>query len=216
MNDQIGVRKEFIIMGISRNSDGSLSLTADWLPSGVWGSNLRVILPRPRWEELSRRTAERAGRLCEVCRQPSRYGHKTRNPDCHEIWSFNDAGGAAVQRLVGVVALCGACHETQHSGLAEVNGRGEFVVETLMRVNDWSSDEAEADIEDSVKRWGRLTTVDWALDLAALDGWLTLEGFSSLVVGAEARAILGNTIDGLPRKLSVVVGGHIPEAVWTW
>lgn len=85
-----------------------------------------------------------------------------------------------------------------------------------MRVNDWSSDESEADIEDSVKRWGRLTTVDWALDLAALDGWLTLEGFSSLVVGVEARAILGNTIDGLPRKLSVVVGGHIPEAVWTW
>ena len=177
---------------------------------------MRVILPRPRWEALSRRTAERAERLCEVCRQPSLYGSKTRNPDCHELWAFEDADGVATQRLVGVVGLCGACHETQHSGLAEVNGRGRFVVETLRRVNGWTADEAEADIEESVKRWGQLTRTEWALDLRILDGWLTLEGSSSLVFDADARASLGNTFDKVPRRLSSVVGGVIPEAVWTW
>lgn len=203
-------------MGISRNSDGSLSLAADRLPSGVWGSNLRVILPRPRWEELSRRTAERARRLCEVCGQPSYYGEKTRNPDCHEIWAFDDSDGVAAQRLVGVVGLCGACHETQHSGLAEVNGRGGFVVETLKRVNGWNDDEAAADVEESVKRWGRLTRIDWDLDLRILGGWLILDGHPSLVFDANERAKLGNTFEGVPRKLAAVVGGGIPEAVWAW
>lgn len=154
--------------------------------------------------------------MCEVCGQPSYYGEKTRNPDCHEIWAFDDSDGVAAQRLVGVVGLCGACHETQHSGLAEVNGRGGFVVETLKRVNGWNGDEAEADVEESVKRWGRLTRIDWALDLRILDGWLTLDGYSTLVFGADVRASLGNTIEGVPRKLSAVVGGGIPEAVWTW
>ena len=203
-------------MAIARREDGTYSLTADRLPGSVWGSNLRAILPTSRWVALSRETARRAGRVCEVCGQPSYYGDGTRNPDCHERWAFDDGRDVQVQRLVGVVALCGACHETQHSGLAELNGRIEAVVQTLVRVNGCTVAEANEDIERSVKRHAQLSGTEWALDLRILSGWLGLDGYSSLVIDSADREALGNTFDKLPRKLSIVTGASIPAEIWNW
>lgn len=163
-------------MTIIRNDDGTVTLGADRLPGSVWGSNLRAILPTSRWVALSRRTAERAGRVCEVCDQPSYYGEGTRNPDCHEIWQFDAVASRPTQRLGGVIALCGACHETQHSGLAELNGRWEPVIATLCRVNRWHRADAEADIERSRERYRELSSTEWDLDLTLLKGWVTLDG----------------------------------------
>lgn len=203
-------------MAIIRNGDGTVSLGADRLPGSVWGSNLRAILPASRWVTLSRRTAERAGRLCEVCRQPSFYGEGTRNPDCHEIWAFDVAVSRAVQRLLGVIALCGACHETQHSGLAELNNRWESVIATLCRVNGWDRPDAEADIERSRERYRELSSIEWDLDLTPLSGWVTLAGYPELVIPSEDRATLGNTLEKTKRKLSLIVGAEIPDKIWGW
>lgn len=203
-------------MGISRAADGTLSMRADRLPGSVWGSNLRAVLPASRWVSLSRATAKRAGRVCEVCGKESAYGDGTRNPDCHELWSFDVSGDRAVQRLSGVVALCGACHETQHSGLADLNGRSEAVIYTLMRVNGWSDAEARADVAESVEEYRRLSAFDWDLDLALLQGWVELEGYPRLIVPTEEREVLGNSLDKRPRKLSIVVGADIPAVLWSW
>lgn len=203
-------------MTIIRNEDRTITLGADRLPGSVWGSNLRAILPTSRWVALSRRTAERAGRVCEVCNQPSFYGEGTRNPDCHEIWAFDVAASRAVQRLSGVIALCGACHETQHSGLAELNDRWESVIATLCRVNGWDRADAEADIERSRERYRELSSTEWDLDLTLLKGWVSLDGYPDLVIPAEVRSKLGNTRDRTKRKLSLIVGAEIAEAIWRW
>ncbi|QCQ17254.1 hypothetical protein [Microbacterium sp. RG1] len=201
---------------IIRNEDGTMTLGADRLPGSVWGSNLRAILPTSRWVALSRMTAERAGRVCEVCDQPSFYGEGTRNPDCHEIWAFEVAASLAVQRLAGVIALCGACHETQHSGLAELNDRWESVIATLCRVNGWDRPDAEADIERSRERYRELSSTEWDLDLTLLSGWVTLDGYPELVIRSDDRATLGNTLDKTKRKLSLIVGAEVPDAIWRW
>ncbi|WP_153004164.1 hypothetical protein [Microbacterium testaceum] len=201
---------------IIRNEDGTMTLGADRLPGSVWGSNLRAILPTSRWVALSRRTAERAGRVCEVCDQPSFYGEGTRNPDCHEMWEFDRNGSHPVQRLTGVIALCGACHETQHSGLAELNDRWESVIATLCRVNGWDRADAEADIGRSRDRYRDLSSMEWDLDLTLIDGWVTLDGYPDLLIPSEGRATLGNTLDKTKRKLSLVVGAEIPDAIWRW
>ncbi|MDQ1176688.1 hypothetical protein [Microbacterium sp. SORGH_AS_0421] len=203
-------------MTIIRNEDGTMTLGADRLPGSVWGSNLRAILPTSRWVALSRRTAERAGRLCEVCGQPSFYGEGTRNPDCHEIWAFDEVESRSVQRLVGVIALCGACHETQHSGLAELNDRWESVITTLCRVNGWDRADAEADIERSRERYRDLSNTEWDLDLTLLGGWVALDGYSDLRIPSADRANLGNTLDKTKRKLSLIVGAEIPDPIWRW
>lgn len=201
---------------IIRSEDGTMTLGADRLPGSVWGSNLRGILPTSRWVALSRRTAERAGRVCEVCDQPSFYGVGTRNPDCHEMWEFDGDGSHPVQRLTGVIALCGACHETQHSGLAELNDRWESVIATLCRVNGWDRADAEADIERSRERYRGLSNTEWDLDLTRLKGWVTLERYPNLLIPSEGRATLGNTLDKTKRKLSLIVGAEIPDAIWRW
>lgn len=203
-------------MAIIRNGDGTITLGADRLPGGVWGSNLRAILPTSRWVALSRRTAERAGRVCEVCGQPSFYGEGTRNPDCHEIWEFGAAASRSVQRLAGVIALCGACHETQHSGLAELNDRWESVIATLCRVKGWKRADAEADIERSRERYRELSNTSWDLDLTLLEGWVALGGYPDLVIPSETRSTLGNTLDKTRRKLSLIVGVEIPDGIWGW
>jgi len=203
-------------MTIIRNADGTAMLGADRLPGSVWGSSLRAILPTSRWVALSRRTAVRAGRVCEVCSQPSFYGEGTRNPDCHEIWAFDVAASRAVQRLSGVIALCGACHETQHSGLAELNDRWESVIATLCRVNGWDRADAEADIERSRERYRELSSTEWDLDLTLLKGWVSLDGYPDLVIPSEVRSKLGNTLDRTKRKLSLIVGAEIPDAIWRW
>lgn len=203
-------------MTIIRNQDGTITLGADRLPGSVWGSNLRAILPTSRWVTLSRRTAERADRVCEVCHHPSFYGDGTRNPDCHEIWEFDGAASPPTQRLVGVVALCGACHETQHSGLAELNDRWDSVIATLCRVNGWDRTDAEADIERSRERYRDLSNIEWDLDLTLLKGWVTLAGYPNLLIPSEDRATLGNTLDKTKRKLSLIVGAEIPDAIWGW
>lgn len=203
-------------MTIIRNEDGSIRLGADRLPGSVWGSNLRAILPTSRWVALSRRTAERAGRLCEVCGHPSFYGEGTRNPDCHEIWEFEGQESNPVQRLAGVIALCGACHETQHSGLAELNDRWESVIATLCRVNGWDRADAEADIERSRERYCDLSKTEWDLDLTLLNGWVMLDGHPNLLIPSEDRATLGNTLDKTKRKLSLIVGAEIPDTMWRW
>lgn len=203
-------------MTIIRNEDGSITLGADRLPASVWGSNLRAILPTSRWVALSRRTAERAGQVSEVCHQQSFYGEGTRNPDCHEIWDFDATAFRAVQRLVGVIALCGACHETQHSGLAELNDRWESVIATLCRVNGWDRADAEADIERSRERHRDLSNAEWDLDLTLLGGWVALDGYPDLRIPSAGRVTLGNTLDKTKRKLSLIVGAEIPDAIWRW
>lgn len=119
-----------------------------------------------------------------------------------------------MQRLVGLIALCGACHETQHSGLAELNDRWDSVIATLCRVNGWDRADAEADIERSRERYRHLSNIEWDLDLTLLEGWVTLDGYPNLLIPSEDRATLGNTLDKTKRKLSLIVGAEIPDTIW--
>ncbi|MCM3695205.1 hypothetical protein [Microbacterium oleivorans] len=135
------------------------------------------------------------------------------NPDCHEIWEFEGHESTPVQRLAGVIALCGACHETQHSRLAELNDRWESVIATLCRVTGWDRADAEADIERSRERYRDLSNTEWDLDLTLLKGWVMLDGYPNLLTAFEDRASLGNALDRTERKLSLVVA-EIPDVIW--
>ncbi|WAA66743.1 hypothetical protein [Microbacterium oxydans] len=190
-----------------------LALRADRLPRTVWGSNLRAFLPRSRWQDLSRRTAERAGQECEVCGRGAEGGSGL---DCNEMWEFIDSNGAHVQRLIGVIAMCEGCHLTQHSGRADNNGRFEDVMMVLMHVNRWTLRRAMQDFDASVAEFKERSQFVWDLDLGVLTGWIELPGETGLLVPADRRGLLGNSYTKTRAEIRPVFNGDVPASAWEW
>lgn len=196
-----------------RFKDGTfLALRADRLPHTVWGSNLRAFFPRNRWQELSRLTSDRADGKCEVC---GRGPGERPNLDCNEMWEFIDEGGANIQRLVGVIAMCEWCHLTQHSGRAHNMGRFEDVMMVLMAVNNWTHTRAMQDFDDSVADFRVRSEYAWDLDISVLDGWVELAEMG-LRISAVDRARLGNAYTQVRSETRPVFDGDIPNSVWDW
>src|SRR5581483_3780994 len=82
-------------------------------------------------------------------------------------WEYDDA--RAVQRLVRLTALCPACHEVKHFGLANKRGRGERAIAHLARVNGWSVSDAEAYVEAAFEQWASRSRHEWTLDCSVLE-----------------------------------------------
>jgi len=140
-----------------------MNLTLDLIPSTTWYNNLRSRLRPSEWDRLRKATYAAAGNKCEVCG-----GRGHRHPvECHEIWDYDEA--TRVQRLVGLIALCPACHEVKHFGRAQAVGRGDAAITHLMNVNGWTADQAWDHITESFGVWRRRSEVEWTLDLTWLD-----------------------------------------------
>lgn len=91
---------------------GKSPLTVELVPKTCWFSNVRENVPRSTWDKLRKATYAAANYHCEVCGEQG-----SRHPvECHEIWRYHSK--RFVQKLFGLVALCPACHEVKHFGLA--------------------------------------------------------------------------------------------------
>ncbi len=139
-------------------------LTVELVPKTCWFSNVRDHVDKETWDRLRKQTYAKAGNRCEVCG-----GRGPKWPvECHEIWHYDDA--RQVQTLVGLIALCPACHEVKHIGLAQINGRYEQAQAHLARVNGWSADDVSAYLEGVWELWYRRSRHEWRLDLSWLEG----------------------------------------------
>ncbi len=141
---------------------GAPRLTVELLPSSTWGSNLRSALRVSHWDKLRRGAYAAANYRCEIC---GGVGHQYRVA-CHERWEFDDA--QSCQRLVGLIALCPACHDVKHFGRANENGRGPDATLHLCEVNDWSIGDANRYLELHFALWKLRTRKEWCLDLTWL------------------------------------------------
>jgi hypothetical protein len=138
-------------------------LTVELVPSTCWWSNVRSHVAPAVWERLRRTTAQAAGNRCEICG-----GRGRRHPvECHEVWDYDDQ--RRVQRLVRLIALCPACHEVKHLGLAAKRGRQSAALAHLARVNGWTSADAEAYAEVVFEQWAARSRYDWTLDCTVLE-----------------------------------------------
>lgn len=71
-----------------------------------------------------------------------------------------------------MIALCPACHEVKHIGLAGIRGRGPEAARHLAKVNGWSQAEANAYITDQFAVWASRSEKVWVLDISGLDPYL--------------------------------------------
>jgi len=144
----------------------SLRLRLDLVPRSCFFSNLRSELPKADWDKLRREQYSRAGHRCEICG-----GKGRRHPvECHERWNFTDYPG--VQHLDGLIALCPACHEVKHMGLAEHRGNLGRAIKQFCRVNSMEKDDAMPLIRAEFDLWAKRSRSSWDLDIS----WLECQG----------------------------------------
>lgn len=145
------------------------------VPSSSWNVNLRSLLSRQEWDVFRRDVYRKAGYVCEVCG-----GKGRRHPvECHEVWKFDLKRG--VQVLAGAVALCPACHEVKHIGLATVRGRFVQACAHMKRVNGITEAEAVQVVAESYARWKMLSAREWKMDVSWIDG------FKGVTIGETRR-----------------------------
>lgn len=132
-------------------------LRIELVPKGAWGSNLRSALPRATWDSLRHAAYAKAKHRCQVCGQGNTRLH------CHEVWHYDDS--THVQTLMELVALCPACHEVKHFGLAKVKARGQEALEHLAKVNDITLEQAQVMVGRAFAQWRERSRHEWKLVL---------------------------------------------------
>lgn len=138
-------------------------LTVELVPQTCWYSNVRSEVSKEDWEKLKRFTFQQANYRCEVCG-----GRGSAHPvECHEIWHYDD--DQHIQTLIGLVALCPACHECKHMGFANVRGRGEIATAHLAQVNAWTMKQAQVYVGDCFEVWMERSQYQWELDITYLE-----------------------------------------------
>jgi hypothetical protein len=99
--------------------------------------------------------------------------------ECHEGWRYDDR--TRVRMLVRMIALCPACHEVKHLGLANVQGKGAQARAHLAQVNGWTLEQADAYITEAFQVWAQRSGGPWTLDL---------EGLRPYMLGSEHGRIV--------------------------
>ena len=136
-------------------------LEIELVPQSCWFSNVRACLTKQQWSTLSKSVRSKAYDICEVCEAEA--------TDCHEVWAYDDR--KRTQKLTGMVALCPACHEVKHIGLARIRGKGEQALKHFMKVNGLSRKKAEATIQEAFQVWKKRSQKQWALDISILNDY---------------------------------------------
>ena len=148
-------------------------LTIELVPETAWHKNLRSALSRAEWDKLRQRTYQEAGHCCSICG-----GKGRRHPvEAHEIWEYDDE--AHVQTLVGLEALCPACHLCRHFGFALIQGQGGKSYNHLMKVNSWTRQQTEFHISEAFRIHASRSCHPWELDLT----WLSSAGVLGRTLG---------------------------------
>lgn len=143
---------------ITHKNHISSHLFVDLVPNSVWFSNLRSELMTDEWDRVKKATFRAANYLCEICG-----GRGQKHPvECHERWHYDSEN--KVQILMKTIALCPACHESTHFGLARVKGRDREAKQHLMHINAWNDAQAMQHIQEAMEEWKNRSKIQWKLD----------------------------------------------------
>jgi hypothetical protein len=82
-----------------------------------------------------------------------------------------------------MIALCPACHEVKHIGLAGIKGRGEIAQRHLAEVNGWTPGMAARYVDEAFAVWRTRSRRSWSLDISSLEAY----GVDSGTIAAASR-----------------------------
>lgn len=145
-------------------------LTIELVPKTAWYTNVRSHVAKDEWDRLRKITYRRANYHCEICG-----GRGEKWPvEAHERWLYDD--DTHLQKLIDLMALCPACHEVKHIGLAQAHRRGDEALVHLAKVNGWGLATARVYVDYCFEVWAERSIYEWVLDASCLKQY----GISSL------------------------------------
>jgi hypothetical protein len=140
-------------------------LSVELVPRSCFFSNLRSNLSKKDWEKLRQLTIDKANKQCEIC-----FSDGGRSSlECHEIWRYDDINNS--QKLIGLVALCKACHRSKHMALARHKGWEVIAENHLMQINGWEKTTLNLYLEEAFRIFEQRSEQNWTLDITWLEGF---------------------------------------------
>ena len=137
-------------------------LSIELVPSTSFFKNLRSEVTKEKWDNIRRDCYRKASYVCEICGDKGDH-HPV---ECHEIWEYDDKNH--IQKLIGLISLCPACHSCKHIGLSKMRGLEEECIEHLMKVNSISRKKVEEMIKNAFEKWGERSKYNWKIDISKI------------------------------------------------
>lgn len=147
-------------------------LQVEILPSSLHHKSPRETLGRAWWNGVRRQVYAAAGNRCEICGETG-----DRHPvEAHEVYSYDELASPPVQHVIGLIALCPACHAVKHlyRTYAVSRERGdpsiyEDALAHLAQVNKWDGAQVRAHLEETRITYERREALGpWHQDFRAL------------------------------------------------
>ena len=139
-------------------------LLCEIIPKICWGHNVRSHIKQSEWDKIRRWCYERAGHVCEICGDSGLNHGRKHAVEAHEIQDYDDINHS--QTLVGLIALCPACHNVKHYGRAQIVGTDKSARIQLKKVNThWSWKDVFAHCEESMKTYHERNNHEWTLNM---------------------------------------------------
>ena len=132
------------------------------MPRTTFEQNVRSLVKRSEWNRIRKAVYKRAGYVCEICG-----GVGKRHPvEAHEVWEYD--WSSMEQRLVGLQALCPACHRVKHLGFSFAKGFKWPAIQQLCNVNQWTKKEALEYIDKVFQDWELRSAYNWTVNIEYL------------------------------------------------
>jgi 5-methylcytosine-specific restriction endonuclease McrA len=139
-----------------------MELKVQLIPKTAWGKNVRSNVKKSEWDKIRKTVYEKENMICRIC------GDKDTTLHAHEVWDFDEE--THIQKLIDIVGICAACHNTIHYGRAQKMGTAKEAKEHFMKVNDaddldWTLEIQEVQINHLRKSKIR----EWKLDISLIE-----------------------------------------------
>ena len=135
-------------------------LTFELVPEECWRANLRTFLTEKQWDIVRKDAYKNSGYTCSKCGAKGRL-------EAHEVWRYDDK--KALQKLMGVTALCSLCHKVAHISRTFLVGEGELAEAHFKKVNACSQSDFHAELQRANEEYAKRNQVEgWTTDFSWL------------------------------------------------
>ena len=150
-------------------ASGKIHLQIDLIPKTSWGASLAGSLTPESWASIRKPFIAHYGNRCQICGRRGENLNKTiRDVDTHELWEYFPSPTAPIQKLVGFVSVCSACHLMFHLGFAESISKKEITIKRLQKIEKLTDKEMDKRVSDIFKLWNQRSDYDWIIDISIL------------------------------------------------
>ena len=148
-------------------------LTTEIIPTSLHGKSPREVKGRAWWDRNRRKVYAAAGYRCEICGEVG-----PRHPvEAHERYGYDEEARPPVQRVLGLIALCPACHAVKHLYRTHAISRErgdpsiyEDALAHLAKVNGWDEGQARAHLAETRAVYLRREALGpWMQDFTAFE-----------------------------------------------